>query len=102
MYELSLVELESELSALLPARELMSRRHGRRHGGTSAKANNGSVANANSTSQTISAPQTAIVTGINGGLLGIGQNNRALVAQVGLNTNTNSNTQFGTPVNFSN
>ncbi len=110
MYELSLVELESELSALLPARELMCHRarkivkkkaapHG--HGGTSAGANNGSVANANSTDPTINAPQTAVLTGVNGGgLVGVGQNNAALVAQVGLNRNTNSNTQFGAPVNF--
>jgi hypothetical protein len=100
MYELSLVELESELSAELPARELMSRRRGAR---AHAHANNGSVANANATSQTISAPQTAVLTGVNtAGLLGIQQANAALVAQVGLNTNSNSNTQFGTPVNSSN
>ncbi len=99
MYELSLVELESELSALLPARELMSRRHGRRHGGTSAKANNGSVANANSTSQSISNPQTATLLGVNSGPAAL-QFNGALVAQIGADRNTNTNTQFGAPVNF--
>ena len=98
MYELSLIELESELSAELPTRSLMSRRHGRRIGGTSA--NNGSVANGNSTNQTISNPQTAILTGINSGPAGA-QFNGALVAQLGLNHNDNTNTQFGAPVNFS-
>ena len=49
MYELSFVELESELSAELPTRNLM-RRHRMRYGyhphsGNSASANNGSGAN---------------------------------------------------------
>ena len=95
--EMSLIELESELAAELPARSLMSRRHGRRH---SVSANNGSVANGNSTNQTISNPQTAILTGINSGPAGA-QFNGALVAQLGLNHNDNTNTQFGAPVNFS-
>ncbi len=101
-YELSLAELENELAFALPERSLMShrRRSRRRHGGTSAAANNGSVANANSTEQIIFNPQIAIVTGVNGGLFGAGQNNRALIAQFGLNRNTNTNTQFGVPVNF--
>jgi hypothetical protein len=115
MYELSLIELESELAAALPARSLMSRRHGRRIGGTSA--NNGSVANGNSTGQTISNSQTTVGTGvssaatqgnINGG--GVPDSkielpcgltlNGALVIQAGLNSNSNTNTQSGTPVNL--
>ena len=59
MYELNLIELESELSAELPTRNLMSRRHGRRHGGNSAMANNGSGANAASQSATVVPVQTA-------------------------------------------
>ncbi len=98
--EMSLIELESELAAALPTRSLMSRRHGRRHGSTSAKANFGSVANANSTSQTVSNPQTAVLTGINSDPARRLQANAALVLQVGHNTNSNTNTQFGTPVNF--
>jgi hypothetical protein len=103
MYEISLVELSAELSAELPARTLMSCRRVRRarhvapESGCGSMAGHGSVANANCTSQTISNPQTAVLTGVNGGLIGA---NRALVAQVGANSNTNSNTQFGTPVNF--
>ncbi len=95
MYELSLIELESELSAELPTRTLMSRRHGRR--GTSA--NNGSVANGNSTSQSINNAQTAALLGVNSGYAGL-QANGALVLQLGLNNNSNTNTQFGTPVNY--
>src|SRR5947209_8597266 len=72
MYELSLIELESELSAELPTRNLMSRRHGRRHhscgnnggnNGTSAYANNGSGANAASQNITVAPVQTAVATG---------------------------------------
>ncbi len=100
--EMSLIELESELAAALPTRNLMCRRRARRHhsgsnNGTSA--NNGSVANSNSTSQSISNPQTAIATGINSGPAGL-QANGALVAQIGANNNSNTNTQFGAPVNF--
>ena len=58
MYELSFVELESELSAELPTRNLMSRR--RRHmGGNSAWANNGSGSNSASQSATVVPVQTA-------------------------------------------
>ena len=103
-YELSLVELESELSSELPERSLMScrRRRSRRHhhgGGNGTSANNGSVANSNSTNQVIFNPQVAIVTGVNGGPAGR-QTNGALIAQVGANSNSNTNTQFGVPVNF--
>src|SRR5690348_2215988 len=95
MYELSLTELESELAAALPTRSLMSRRHGRR----GVSANNGSVANGNSTDQSIRNSQTAALLGVNSGRAGI-QANGALVLQLGLNSNSNTNTQFGTPVNF--
>jgi hypothetical protein len=109
---MSLNELESELSAALPIRTLMSRRHGRRMSSASAHANNGSVANGNSTSQSISNPQSVVATGVNnagnGGNGGIGaqiplggglQINAALALQVGANNNSNSNTQYGVPVN---
>ncbi len=103
MYEMSMIELESELAAELPSRSLMSRRRMRYgfhpHSGTSAHANNGSVANGNSTNQVIFNPQIAIVTGVNGGPA-LGQANGALIAQAGLNQNNNTNTQFGVPVNF--
>ena len=74
MYELSLIELESELSTELPTRNLMCRRrHVRRHhacnnggnggnGGNSAFANNGSGANAASQSATVAPVQTAVGT----------------------------------------
>ena len=101
MYELSLVELESELSAELPARTLMSRRKMKYgfHPNSSAHANNGSVANGNSTNQVIFNPQIAIITGVNTGGAGL-QANGALIAQAGLDSNANTNTQFGVPVNF--
>ena len=74
MYELSFVELESELSAELPTRNLMCRRRHRRHhscnnggnggnSGTSAYANNGSGANSASQSITVAPVQTAVATG---------------------------------------
>jgi hypothetical protein len=102
MYEMSLIELESELAAELPTRSLMSRRKMRygfhpNSGGTHA--NNGSVANGNSTNQVIFNPQIAIITGVNGGGAGL-QANGALIAQAGLDSNANGNTQFGVPVNF--
>jgi hypothetical protein len=108
MYELSLVELESELSAELPTRDLMCcrrrrKKHHRHHSGNGGNngtsANNGSVANSNSTKQVIFNPQVAIVTGVNGGGAGV-QGNGALITQAGLNSNSNTNTQFGVPVNF--
>src|SRR5579863_6782643 len=100
--EMSIVELESELAAALPTRTLMSRRHGRRMGSASAHANNGSVANGNSTSQSIMNSQSAVLTGVNnagtGGIMTLptgAQFNGGLVIQAGLNSNSNSNTQFG-------
>jgi hypothetical protein len=92
-YELSLAELESELSAELPARDLMHfyRRRKYGSGGASAGASFGSVANANHTQQSNINPQTLVNTGNVNGNIFVTSNNR----------NTNSNTQFGTPVNFS-
>jgi hypothetical protein len=90
MYELSLVELESELSAELPTRNLMRRR---RHmgGGTSAHASFGSGANANSTDQLNSNAQTVVNSGTvkSGG-----------IRVSSYNTNSNHNTQTATPLNF--
>jgi len=56
MYELSFVELESELSAELPTRNLMSRRRSHR---TSSWANNGSGANSADQNVTVVPVQTA-------------------------------------------
>jgi hypothetical protein len=89
MYELSLVELESELSAELPTRNLLRRR--RRHGGTSAKASFGSGANANSTDQLNSNAQTVVNTG---------EVKHEGISVESYNQNDNSNTQTATPLNF--
>jgi hypothetical protein len=88
-HELSLVELESELSAELPTRNLMRRR--RHHGGTSARASFGSGANANSTDQLNSNAQTVVNTGK---VTGSG------IRVSSYNQNDNSNTQTATPLNF--
>jgi hypothetical protein len=100
MYELSLVELESELATVLPERNLMCRRkvvHRKkapvRHGeaGTSANASFGSGANANSTDQVNSNAQTVVNTGkVSGHGIDIDSHN----------TNDNDNTQTATPLNF--
>jgi hypothetical protein len=101
MYELSLVELESELSTTLPVRNLMCVRHRKKKvvhhsaapaGGTSANASFGSAANANSTDQVNSNAQTVVNTGE--------------VKDSGINlnpsnANNNSNNQLGTPLNYS-
>jgi hypothetical protein len=90
MYELSLVELESELSAELPTRNLLRRR--RSHGGTSARASFGSGANANSTDQLNSNAQTVVNTGkVHGDGIELESYNK----------NDNWNTQTATPLNFS-
>jgi hypothetical protein len=83
--ELSLDELLAEGGSELPERALM--RHRRRHGGASASAFGGSVANSNSTDQSISNPQIAIGNG-------------GPVTQVGNNTNSNTTSQSGTVLNF--
>jgi hypothetical protein len=88
MYELSLVELESELAAELPTRNLLRRR---RHGGTSARASFGSGANANSTDQQNFNPQTVVNTGrVSGQGISLESHNE----------NSNWNTQTATPINF--
>src|SRR5690242_2899612 len=65
MYELSLVELETELAAELPSRSLMrvkkSKKYG--HGGVSANGSFGSGVNAAGTMQTNSNPQTVVNVG---------------------------------------
>jgi hypothetical protein len=88
--ELSVAELESEIATALPERALMHhhRRRRRHHNGGGTSANNGSVANSNRTSQVIFNPQVAIGGGRGG------------IVQIGGNSNTNSNTQFGVPINF--
>ena len=87
MYELSLVELERELAAELPTRNLLRRR--RVH--ASARAAFGSAANANATHQENSNPQTVVNTGHVGGQ-GIELESD--------NQNENRNTQTATPLNF--
>ncbi len=103
MYELSLVELESELAAELPTRNLLMCRHSVRRvvrkpvsheGGTSANASFGSGANANSTDQANSNPQTVVNTGVvNGG-------ERGGIDLDSFNKNSNHTTQTATPINF--
>ena len=95
MRELSLVELESELAAALPSRNLMCcRRRRRRHasggqGGTSASY--GSAANGNMTSQSNNNPQTVVNTGTL---------HSAGIRLNPVNTNDNTNQQTATPLNF--
>ncbi len=84
--ELSLDELLGESGSELPERALMRHRR-RRKVSSAAFASDGSVANSNSTSQSIDNPQIAIGNGGN-------------VTQVGNNTNNNSTTQVGIPFNF--
>jgi hypothetical protein len=101
MYELSLVELASELAAELPTRNLMCHRRVVRrkkapvreggNGGTSANASFGSGANANSTDQVNSNAQTVVNTGhVKGEGISLESDNQ----------NENSNTQNATPLNF--
>jgi hypothetical protein len=100
MYELSLVDLESELAAALPERNLMCHRRVVRRkvrkapseGGTSASASYGSAANANSTDQTNSNAQTVVNTGT------VNDNGVNLNPS---NANDNSASQQGTPLNYS-
>jgi hypothetical protein len=100
MYELSLVELESELSAVLPERNLMCHRkvvrrkkscgcgHNGGNGGPSASY--GSAAASNSTSQVNSNPQTFV----NSGRISSGVN------VTSFNRNTNTTQQNLQPVNI--
>jgi hypothetical protein len=87
MYELSLVELESELAAELPTRNLLRRKHASAH----ARASFGSGANANATSQENFNPQTVVNTGK---VYGQG------IELESYNQNDNWNTQTATPINF--
>ncbi len=87
MYELSLVELESELAAALPSRNLM-RRH---RGGVKAHASYGSGANANGTEQVNSNAQTVVNSGRVSG---------AGIRLSSFNRNSNTTTQTATPLNF--
>ena len=57
---------------------------------TTGRASRGSVANSNHTSQRISNGQTALHIGAGA----------STVAQLGANTNNNTNTQFGVPLNL--
>jgi hypothetical protein len=82
-HELSLAELESELTLELPTRHLMRLR--RRRFGHSAVAIGGSVANSNHTVQGTNNPQTVINTGT----VGPG----GIVVQ-GNNQNNNTTTQI--------
>lgn len=97
--ELSLGELESELCAELPVRNLLRRRCRCRHshrlhhavgGGTSAS--NGSAANSNRTTQVNFNPQIVVNNG-NAGTGGIHIDSH--------NQNNNTNNQTGIPINFS-
>lgn len=101
--ELSLGELEGELCAELPQRNLMRRRCRCRHhynnrgyfgggyygGNGGAFASFGSAANSNSTYQVNFNPQIAINNGIAGGI-GIDSHN----------VNSNTSTQTALPINF--
>jgi hypothetical protein len=87
--ELSIGELESELSAELPTRNLLRRR--RHHGGTSARASFGSAANANSTHQSNSNPQTVVNLGhVWGSGIHVSSHNE----------NNNTTNQTAVPINF--
>ena len=87
-HELSLVELESELSAELPTRNLMRRR---KRASAHASASFGSAANANATYQINFNPQVVINNGkIDGGGIRISS----------FNHNNNDNTQNAVPINF--
>ncbi len=87
MYELSLVELERELAAELPTRNLLRRRRGAH---ASARASFGSGANANATEQENINPQTVVNTGNVWGDIDLDSHNR----------NSNHTTQTATPINF--
>ncbi len=88
MYELSLVELASELAAELPTRNLLRRRGGAR---AHARASFGSGANANASDQLNSNAQTVVNTGhVSGQGIELESHNK----------NWNDTTQTATPLNF--
>jgi hypothetical protein len=91
-----MAELESEMCAELPERNMLRRRrhHARRFfGGTSASASFGSAANANSTRQVNFNPQIVINNGFVGGS-GIHISSH--------NENNNFTNQSAVPINFGN
>jgi hypothetical protein len=93
-HELSLAELESELAAELPTRNLMRRRKRQPFGWfpqASAHASNGSAANANATYQINFNPQIVI----NNGTVGLGG-----ISLESHNQNDNSAIQNAVPINF--
>jgi hypothetical protein len=94
-HELSMAELEGELVAELPTRNMMRRHRHRRHHffGTSAHASFGSAANANSTQQINFNPQIVINNGNVGG---------AGIHVSSHNTNVNHTNQTAVPINFGN
>ncbi len=87
-HELCLVELESELVAELPTRNLMRRRRGAR---ARASASFGSAANANATDQINFNPQIVINNGT------IGGNGLSIES---FNRNFNTAQQTAVPINF--
>ncbi len=85
--ELSIGELESELSAELPERHLLRRRRASAH----AHASFGSAANANSTHQSNSNPQTVVNLGNTWG---------AGIHVSSHNENENTTNQTAVPISF--
>ncbi len=88
--ELSHLDLDHELIAALPARELMRRHRSRARVHAHAHASFGSGANANATHQVNSNPQTVVNVG------GLGSSN--LTSH---NSNHNTTNQNAVPINFS-
>jgi hypothetical protein len=87
--ELSIGELESELSAELPTRNLLRRR--RHRASAHAHASFGSAANANSTHQSNSNPQTVVNLGhVSGAGINVSSHN----------SNHNTTNQSAVPINF--
>jgi hypothetical protein len=95
-HELSLADLEGELSAELPTRNLLRRRKRQSfgwfpHASSHASASFGSAANSNATYQVNFNPQIVINNGkVDGGGIDINSHN----------TNDNDNTQTAVPINF--
>jgi hypothetical protein len=87
-HELSLAELDSELAAELPTRNLLRRR---KRASAHASASNGSGANANATYQINFNPQIVI----NNGSVGLGG-----ISLESHNRNDNSSIQNAVPINF--
>ncbi len=90
--ELSVAELEGELCADLPDRNMMRRwrRHFRRHGFFGASASFGSAAASNETRQVNFNPQIVVNNGVIGGGVSLDSHN----------VNTNFTNQNLTPINI--